>query len=90
VLERIGVGTRVYDTVMDAMSRSDRDAAIAAVPDSAVSALMAIDRPEAVAERLHAALAGGATSVNVLYVGSDDGLLPNLRRFAAEVMPALR
>jgi 5,10-methylenetetrahydromethanopterin reductase len=90
VMERIGVGTSVYDNVMDAMSRSDRDAAIAAVPDSAVSALMAIDRPEAVAERLHAALAGGATSVNVLYVGSDDGLLPNLRRFAAEVMPALR
>jgi len=90
VMERIGVGIDVYERVMEAMSRHDRDAAIATVPDSAVSALMAIDRPEAVAERLRAALDSGATSVNVLYVGSDEGLLPNLRRFAAEVIPALR
>lgn len=90
VMERIGVGTSVYERVMEAMSRSDRDGAIAAVPDTAVSALMAIDRPEAVADRLRAALDSGATSVNVLYVGSDAGLLPNLRRFATEVMPALR
>ena len=90
VMARIGVGVDVYERVMEAMSRGDRDAAIAAVPDTAVSALMAIDRPEAVAERLRAALDSGATSVNVLYVGSDEGLLPNLRRFAAEVMPALR
>jgi 5,10-methylenetetrahydromethanopterin reductase len=90
VMERVGVGVEVYERVMEAMSRHDRDAAIAAVPDSAVSALMAIDQPEAVAERLRTALESGANSVNVLYVGSDEGLLPNLRRFAAEVMPALR
>jgi 5,10-methylenetetrahydromethanopterin reductase len=90
VMERIGVGASVYERVMEAMNRSDRDAAIAAVPDTAVSALMAIDRPEAVAERLRSALDCGATSVNVLYVGSDEGLVPNLRRFAHEVMPALR
>jgi 5,10-methylenetetrahydromethanopterin reductase len=90
VMERIGVGVDVYERVMEAMSRGDRDAAIAAVPDSAVSALMAIDRPDAVVERLRVALESGANSVNVLYVGSDEGLLPNLRRFAAEVMPALR
>jgi len=90
VMEHVGVGADVYDRVMEAMSRSDRDAAIAAVPDTSVSALMAIDRPEAVAERLRDALDSGATSVNVLYVGSDEGLLPNLRRFADEVMPALR
>lgn len=90
VMERIGVGTSVYERVVEAMSRSDRDAAIAAVPDTAISALMAIDRPQGVADRLRAALDSGATSVNLLYVGNDEGLLPNLRRFATDVMPALR
>jgi 5,10-methylenetetrahydromethanopterin reductase len=89
-MERIGVGAAVYEQVMAAMSRSDRAAAIAAVPDSAVTALMAIDRPDAVAARLQTALSRGATSVNVLYVGSPEGLVPNLRRFAEEVMPLLR
>ena len=89
-MERIGVGVGVYERVMAAMAKSDSAAAIAAVPDTAVTALMAIGRPGDVAERLQRALASGATSINLLYVGGTDGLLPNLRRFAAEVMPALR
>jgi alkanesulfonate monooxygenase SsuD/methylene tetrahydromethanopterin reductase-like flavin-dependent oxidoreductase (luciferase family) len=89
-MEKIGVGEAVYADVMAAMARGDLGAAESAVPDSAVLALMAIGPPATIIDRLQAAINAGATSINVLWVGSVDGLLPNLRRFAAEVMPALR
>jgi 5,10-methylenetetrahydromethanopterin reductase len=89
-MEKIGVGEAVYADVMAAMARGDLGAAESAVPDSAVLALMAIGPPATIIDRLQAAINAGATSINVLWVGSVDGLLPNLRRFAADVMPALR
>jgi 5,10-methylenetetrahydromethanopterin reductase len=89
-LELIGVREGVYSAVTNAKSRGDDQAALAAVSDTDVCALMAIGGPVEIASRLEAALARGATSVNVLWIGSSDGIGPNLIRFADAVMPLLR
>jgi alkanesulfonate monooxygenase SsuD/methylene tetrahydromethanopterin reductase-like flavin-dependent oxidoreductase (luciferase family) len=51
---------------------------------------MAIGGPEEVAARLQWALENGATSVNVLWIGSSDGIAPKSQAFAESVMPLLR
>lgn len=58
--------------------------------DDDVRALMAIGGPEEVAARLQWALENGATSVNVLWIGSSDGIAPKSQAFAESVMPLLR
>jgi 5,10-methylenetetrahydromethanopterin reductase len=88
-MELIGVGEGVYHAVMEAKARGDDGAALAAVRDEDVRALMAIGEPEEIASTLQGALESGASSVNVLWVGSSDGIGPNLTRFARDVMPLL-
>jgi 5,10-methylenetetrahydromethanopterin reductase len=89
-MELIGVGETVYEAVMEAKARGDEDAAVAAVTDDAVRALMIIGNPGDVASRLQMALEKGASSLNVLWIGPTDGIAPNLTRFARDVMPLLR
>jgi 5,10-methylenetetrahydromethanopterin reductase len=79
----------VHRKVTNAIAVGDRAAAIAAVSDKAIHALMVVGPVNHVRERLAWSLAHGATSINVLSTGGLVELSDNLRRFAREIMPEL-